>query len=78
VSWVMPVGGGASGIDQHPEANMTEGAGLAPGVVNGVMKSQYWNSTAILITYDEGGGYYDHVPPLWWTGCSSGSGSRCS
>ncbi|MDG6983809.1 MAG: alkaline phosphatase family protein [Nitrososphaerota archaeon] len=63
VSWVMPVGGGASGIDQHPEANMTEGQDWLLGVVNGVMQSQYWNSTAILVTYDEGGGYYDHVPP---------------
>ena len=63
VSWVMPVGGGASGIDQHPEANVTEGQDWLLGVVNGVMRSQYWNSTAILITYDEGGGYYDHVPP---------------
>ena len=63
VSWVMPVGGGASGIDQHPEANVTDGQDWLLGVVDGVMKSQYWNSTAILITYDEGGGYYDHVPP---------------
>lgn len=63
VSWVMPVGGGASGIDQHPEANMTEGQDWLLGVINGVMKSQYWNSTAILVTYDEGGGYYDHVAP---------------
>lgn len=63
VSWVMPVGGGASGIDQHPEADMAEGQGWLLEVVNSVMKSQYWNSTAILITYDEGGGYYDHVPP---------------
>jgi phospholipase C len=63
VSWVMPVGGGASGIDQHPEANVTDGEQWLLGVVNGVMRSGYWNSTAILITYDEGGGYYDHVPP---------------
>lgn len=63
VSWVMPVGGGASGIDQHPEANVTQGEEWLLGVVNGVMRSQYWSSTAILITYDEGGGYYDHVPP---------------
>ena len=63
VSWVMPVGGGASGIDQHPEANVTQGEDWLLGVVNGVMRSGYWNSTAIFVTYDEGGGYYDHVPP---------------
>jgi phospholipase C len=63
VSWVMPVGGGASGIDQHPDANVTEGQGWLLGVVDGVMRSRYWNSTAVFVTYDEGGGYYDHVPP---------------
>ena len=63
VSWVMPVGGGASGLDQHPSASMTEGEGWLLGVVDRIMQSEYWNSTAIFITYDEGGGYYDHVPP---------------
>ncbi len=63
VSWVMPVGGGASGIDQHPSDNMTEGEVWLLGVVNSVMQSRYWNSSAIFVNYDEGGGYYDHVPP---------------
>jgi phospholipase C len=65
VSWVMPVGGGAETgeYDQHPEGNVTSDEGWVLGVVDGVMQSQYWNSTAIFITYDEGGGYYDHVPP---------------
>ena len=63
VSWVMPVGGGATGVDQHPSANMTVGEDWLLGVVDRVMQSGYWNSTAIFVTYDEGGGYYDHVPP---------------
>ena len=63
VSWVMPVGGGASGFDQHPSSNMTYGEEWLLGVVDRVMSSQYWNSSAIFITYDEGGGYYDHVSP---------------
>jgi phospholipase C len=65
VSWVMPVGGGAETgeFDQHPSGNVTTGEGWLLGVVNRVMQSQYWNSSAIFITYDEGGGYYDHVPP---------------
>ena len=63
VSWVMPVGGGASFVDQHPSSNMTEGQDWLLSVVNKVMSSSYWNSTAIFVTYDEGGGYYDHVPP---------------
>jgi hypothetical protein len=63
VSWVMATGGGASGLDQHPSANVTLGEEWLLGVVNRVMQSSYWSSTAIFITYDEGGGYYDHVPP---------------
>ncbi len=65
VSWVMPVGGGAETgqFDQHPEGNVTSGEGWLLGVVDRVMQSRYWNSSAIFITYDEGGGYYDHVPP---------------
>lgn len=63
VSWVMPVGGGAYGVDQHPMNNMTEGQTWLLGIVNNLMQSSYWNSTAIFITYDEGGGYYDQVPP---------------
>jgi phospholipase C len=65
VSWVMPVGGGTETgeYDQHPSGNVTAGEGWLLGVVNGVMQSPYWNSTAIFITYDEGGGYYDQVAP---------------
>ncbi len=32
-------------------------------IVTAVMQSPYWNRTAILLTYDEGGGWFDHVPP---------------
>ncbi len=32
-------------------------------VVNAVMSSPAWPRTALIINYDEGGGYYDHVPP---------------
>ena len=32
-------------------------------VVNALMHGPKWKSTALIITYDEGGGYYDHVPP---------------
>ncbi len=63
VSWVMPTGGGASGIDQHPSDNVTYGQEWLLGMVDRVMRSQYWNSSAVFVTYDEGGGYYDHVPP---------------
>jgi phospholipase C len=32
-------------------------------LVNQVMQSQYWQSSAIIITWDDYGGFYDHVPP---------------
>ena len=32
-------------------------------LVNHVMQSQYWESTAFVITWDDYGGFYDHVPP---------------
>lgn len=63
VSWVMATGGGAVGLDQHPSDNVTQGEQWLLAVVNHVEQSSYWNSSAIFITYDEGGGYYDHVPP---------------
>jgi phospholipase C len=62
ISWVMPLGG-TEDFSQHPSQNVTEGEVWLNGVVSHVMESGYWNSTAIFITYDEGGGYYDHVPP---------------
>jgi phospholipase C len=63
VSWVMPVGGGASHVSQHPTENVTTGELWLANIVNSMMQSPYWNSTAIFVTYDEGGGYYDQVPP---------------
>src|SRR5207249_9694384 len=32
-------------------------------IVNSIMKSDYWNSTAIFLVWDDWGGWYDHVPP---------------
>jgi len=63
VSWVMPVGGGQPEFDQHPPYNVTSGELWLMGVVDHVMESKYWSDTVVFITYDEGGGYYDGVPP---------------
>ena len=32
-------------------------------VIDSIMKSPYWNSTAIILTWDDYGSFYDHVPP---------------
>ena len=49
--------------DEHPPFNVTSGELWVTSVVDRVMESSYWNSTAIFITWDEGGGFYDHVVP---------------
>jgi phospholipase C len=50
-------------LDEHPSYSPTTGELWTVSVINQVMKSVYWQSTAIFITWDEGGGYYDHVLP---------------
>jgi phospholipase C len=60
------------GYSTEPPEDIGEGDAWIGQLVNAVAQSQYWNSTAIFITYDEGGGFWDHVaPPV-----SSGYGTR--
>lgn len=61
VSYVNSLGN--PGTDEHPSANPTEGEIWTESVINRVMQSTYWSTTAIFVTWDEGGGYYDHVIP---------------
>lgn len=50
---------------EHPGEGVTLSAGVSflSDLVQHVMTSRYRASTLLLITYDEGGGYFDHVPP---------------
>jgi len=50
-------------LTEHPPFNPTIGERWVVSVVNRVMESSFWPTTAIFITWDEGGGYYDHVVP---------------
>src|SRR5438105_8003249 len=52
-----------SGTSEHPPGRIDCGMDYASTLVNQIMKSKYWNSTAIIITWDDYGGFYDHVPP---------------
>ncbi len=72
VSWITPAawrppglpdGCATEGISEHPPARLDCGMDYVSGLVNAVMQSQYWQSTAILITWDDYGGFYDHVLP---------------
>jgi phospholipase C len=50
--------------DQHPDHDVREGERLIARVYNAIKSNaQLWGSTALLVTYDEHGGTYDHVPP---------------
>ena len=60
VSWVIP----SAPISEHPPANITLGMIWVTDVVDAIMKSPYWQNTAIIITWDDYGGFYDNaVPP---------------
>lgn len=59
VSWVIP-GGAAS---DHPAANDGSGPSWVASIVNAIGNSSYWADTAIIITWDDWGGFYDHVAP---------------
>jgi phospholipase C len=55
--------GGTSQLDEHPDANIQKGAAYVATLINGLMQSPSWKDTAFILTYDEGGGLFDHVPP---------------
>ena len=65
-SWAPPTyPSGCIGIDtsEHPPARSDCGMDYVSYLVNTIMQSPYWNSTAIVLTWDDWGGFYDNVPP---------------
>jgi phospholipase C len=59
VSWVIPTGQASD----HAVINQGLGPSWVASIVNAIGQSQYWNNTVILITWDDWGGWYDHVAP---------------
>ncbi len=53
----------ACGTSQHPLDDVTQGEQLIKDVYEAIRQSPHWNESALVITYDEHGGFYDHVPP---------------
>src|SRR5262249_4812791 len=53
-----------SSVDEHPENNIQRGAQFAARLINALMNSPSWKDTAFILTFDEGGGLFDHVPPM--------------
>lgn len=59
VCWVIP----SHEVSEHPPSSVKAGMAYVTGLVNAVMHSPNWQSTAIFIAWDDWGGFYDHVPP---------------
>jgi acid phosphatase len=72
VSFIKPLGPN----NEHPGyASLLQGQQHVADLVSAIQQSPYWNQTLIIVTYDEHGGRWDHVPPpsnngIW------GDGSR--
>jgi len=49
--------------DEHPPASMCPGENDTVTMVNAVMQSSVWDQSVFLVTYDDFGGFYDHVAP---------------
>jgi phospholipase C len=59
VSWVVPSGS----LSEHPPAPVSFGQTYVTSLINAVMSSPDWDSTAIFLTWDDWGGFYDHMVP---------------
>jgi phospholipase C len=59
VSWIDPNGT----VSEHPPARVSAGQTYVTGLINTVMQSRDWRSTAIFLTWDDWGGFYDNVVP---------------
>ena len=54
---------GPQGLDEHPLANVTDGMNWTVQQVNAIAQGPHWPHCAIFITWDDWGGWYDHVDP---------------
>jgi phospholipase C len=60
VIWIMP----NQHLSEHaPNGNVDDGQAWVTKVVNRIGRSKFWKSTAIFVTWDDWGGFYDHVVP---------------
>jgi phospholipase C len=59
VSWIVP----NSRVSEHPTALVSAGQTYVTGLINAIMRSPDWDSTAIFLSWDDWGGFYDNVVP---------------
>jgi len=62
MTWVTP----SEATSDHPMSTSNKGPAWIASVVDAIGASQFWDSTAIFISWDDWGGWYDHVPPPKW------------
>jgi phospholipase C len=59
VSWIVP----NNADSEHPTALVSAGQAYVTNIINTITQGPDWNSTAIFLTWDDWGGFYDHVAP---------------
>src|SRR5205807_4213771 len=59
VSWINP----NASVSEHPPSRVSRGQAYVTTVINTIMRSPQWKSTAIFLAWDDWGGFYDHVKP---------------
>lgn len=61
VAWIEP--GYVSKLDEHPQTNIQQGEAHVEQVIDALMQSSSWKNSVFILTFDEAGGAFDHVPP---------------
>jgi phospholipase C len=59
VNWLIP----SQELSEHPRELVSRGQAYVTQLINAVMKSPFWSTTVIFLTWDDWGGFYDHVVP---------------
>jgi phospholipase C len=59
VTWIAP----SQTVSEHPPALVSSGQTYVTRLVNEIMRSRDWSSTAIFLAWDDWGGFYDHLNP---------------
>jgi phospholipase C len=59
VSWVVPSGA----VSEHPPSPVSFGQSYVTSLVNAAMNGPDWDSTAVFLSWDDWGGFYDHIAP---------------
>jgi phospholipase C len=72
VTWIMP----SQPNSDHPPASIATGQAYVTNLINTIMRGPDWKSTAIFLTWDDWGGFYDHVAPQQVAGPGDGYGLR--